>query len=180
MARDVINKYQKIASVEGAGTGAGGFLLGITDFPALIAIKMRMLFELAHIYGYETHLKKERLFLLYIFQITFTTTSQRRKLLPVIEEWNKFDCAELDWEQFQKDYRDSLDFRKMLQLIPGIGAVVGAGANYGLLGELGLSAMNCYRIRYLGKGDKTLPKKKSGLPAPWTDKDICACSFASV
>lgn len=148
-AREVIDRYRKIASVEGAGTGVGGFLLGITDFPALIAIKMRMLFELAHVYGYGTRSRKERLFVLYIFQITFTTAAQRKRLLPVVEEWDKFNYAGLDWEQFQKDYRDALDFRKMMQLIPGIGAVVGAWANYGLLGELGLSAMNCYRIRYL-------------------------------
>ncbi|MTI82665.1 MAG: EcsC family protein [Firmicutes bacterium] len=143
-------KYRKIASLEGAGTGAGGFLLGMADFPALIAIKMQMLFELAHIYGYDTRNKEERFFLLYIFQITFTTADQRKHLFPIIEGWNEVALTDINWEQFQKDYRDSLDLRKMLQLIPGVGAIVGAWANYGLLRELGIAAINCFRIRHLG------------------------------
>jgi hypothetical protein len=53
-AKDTLSLYQKIATAEGAGTGAGGFLLNVVDFPALIAIKLKLLFELAHVYGYNT------------------------------------------------------------------------------------------------------------------------------
>lgn len=147
-AQEMITKYRKIASIEGAGTGAGGLLLGLSDFPALIAIKMQLLFKLAHIYGYNTLKRNERLFLLYIFQLTFTTPNQRKRLFPIIENWNEYKFTGIDWEQFQKDYRDSMDIRKMLQLIPGVGAAVGAWANYGLLNDLSQSAVNCFRIRY--------------------------------
>jgi hypothetical protein len=33
--------------------------------------------------------------------------------------------------------------------MPGIGAIVGAYANYQLLDKLGETAMNCYRMRIL-------------------------------
>ena len=46
--------YRKTAVVEGAGTGAGGFLLGLADFPALLSIKMKFLFDVANIYGFDT------------------------------------------------------------------------------------------------------------------------------
>jgi hypothetical protein len=36
-------------------------------------------------------------------------------------------------------------------LVPGIGAVVGAVANYHLLDHLGETAMNCYRLRLFAK-----------------------------
>ena len=34
---------------------------------------------------------------------------------------------QVDWQQLQQEYRDTIDFRKMLQLVPGIGAIVGLG-----------------------------------------------------
>jgi hypothetical protein len=42
---------------------------------------------------------------------------------------------------------DYIDLAKMLQLVPVIGAVVGAYANYKLLDRLGETAVNCYRLR---------------------------------
>jgi len=56
----------------------------------------------------------------------------------------------IDWEQFQREYRDAIDFRKTLQLIPGLGTVIGAWANYGLMDDLGIVGMNCYRLRIAG------------------------------
>ncbi|KUO74031.1 MAG: ABC transporter-associated protein EcsC [Desulfosporosinus sp. BRH_c37] len=159
LAELLLSKYRKIAAAEGAGTGAGGFALAIADFPALIAIKMKFLFELAHIYGFSTNDYRERLFLLYIFQLTFSSQEKRHELFRVISKWEKnMDnwpgekgyLEQIDWEHFQREYRDAIDFRKTLQLVPGLGTVVGAWANYGLVDELGTVGMNCYRLRISG------------------------------
>lgn len=150
LAKELLVKYKKIAAAEGAGTGVGGIFLGMVDFPALIAIKMKFLFELAHIYGYDTNNKSERLFLLYVFQLAFSSQEKRSKLLEIIEDWETESIGlDVDWEQLQREYRDSLDFRKLLQIIPGFGAVVGFLANYSLIDDLGLVAINCYRMRIL-------------------------------
>jgi len=158
-AQRLLIKYRKIAAAEGAGTGAGGFTLAVADFPALIVIKMKFLFELAHIYGFSTDDYRERLFLLYVFQLTFSSQEKRPELYNIILNWEKNMCSwpveegylhQIDWEQFQREYRDAIDFRKTLQLIPGLGAVVGAWANYGLLDDLGIIGMNCYRLRIVG------------------------------
>jgi len=159
LARLLLVKYKRIAAAEGAGTGAGGFTLAIADFPALIVIKMKFLFELAHIYGFSTQDYRERLFLLYIFQLAFSSQEKRPELFQVIVNWEKNleSCPakegylqQIDWDQFQKEYRDAIDFRKTLQLIPGLGTVVGAWANYGLVNDLGTVGMNCYRLRISG------------------------------
>lgn len=71
-AKELFALYQKIAVAEGAGTGAGGIMLSMVDFPALIAIKMKFLFELAHVYGYDTNHFSERVFILKVFQMTFS------------------------------------------------------------------------------------------------------------
>lgn len=152
LAKELLVKYKKIAAAEGAGTGFGGIFLGMVDFPALIAIKMKFLFELAHIYGYDTNNKSERLFLLYVFQLAFSSHEKRPVLLEIIEEWDPKSLElDVDWEQLQREYRDSLDFRKLLQIIPGFGAVVGFLANYSLIDDLGDVAINCFRIRVLSE-----------------------------
>jgi hypothetical protein len=157
-AQQLFSLYQKIAVAEGAGTGAGGIFLNVVDFPALIAIKMKYLFELAHVYGYDTKHFSERVFVLKVFQLTFSGPEQRARLLDSIKRWDveklqwhsDVDYSKnMDWETFQKEYRDAIDFRKMLQMVPGIGAVAGAWANYTILEELRESAMNAFRIRKL-------------------------------
>ena len=143
--------YRKTAVVEGAGTGAGGFLLGLADFPALLSIKMKFLFDVANIYGFDTKKVEERIFILQVFQMAFSSAEKRKEILEIIEGWEerKTSMLDLDWKEFQQEYRDHIDFVKMLQLMPGIGAVVGAFANYNLLDQLGETAKNCYRIRHL-------------------------------
>lgn len=157
-AKELFATYQKIAVAEGAGTGAGGIMLSAVDFPALIAIKMKFLFELAHVYGYSTKQFSERVFILKVFQLTYAGADNRAKLLYGINNWHiekqqwqsdKDYYRQLDWETFQVEYRDAIDFRKMLQMVPGIGAIAGAWANYTILEELREFAMNAYRLRRL-------------------------------
>ena len=151
--RKKISIYQKTAIVEGAGTGAGGILLGLADFPLLLSIKMKFLFEVAAIYGFDTSEYEERLFILYVFQLAFSSDEIRKSTLAEIENWEekKQQLADLDWRQFQQEYRDYIDLAKMLQLVPGIGAFVGAYANNNLLKHLGETAMNAYRLRIIRK-----------------------------
>ena len=145
--------YRKAATIEGAGTGAGGIFLGLADFPLLLSIKMKFLSECSLIHGYDPKQYEERLFLLYVFQLAFSSDSHKKEVLYIIENWEKEreKLKELDWRTFQQEYRDYIDFVKMLQLIPGVGAVVGAYANYQLLDQLGEVAKFAYRIRFFNE-----------------------------
>ncbi|MGG3471148.1 EcsC family protein [Neobacillus pocheonensis] len=153
LARKKISTYQKTAIIEGAGTGAGGILLGLADFPLLLTIKMKFLFETASVYGFNTKDYEERLFILHVFQLAFSSDEIRKKTLYEIENWEtrKQALVEMDWRKFQQEYRDYIDLAKMFQLVPGIGAFVGAYANNNLLKHLGETAMNAYRLRILQK-----------------------------
>ncbi|WP_018395215.1 EcsC family protein [Bacillus sp. 37MA] len=143
--------FRKTAVIEGAGTGAGGILLGLADFPLLLSIKMKFLFEAAAVYGFDTNEYEERLFILHVFQLAFSSDEKRKEMLHIIENWEEQRkmLADIDWREFQQEYRDYIDLVKMFQLIPGIGAVVGVYANYNLLDRLGETAMNAYRLRLL-------------------------------
>jgi hypothetical protein len=151
--REKVEFYRKAAAVSGAGTGAGGIILSLADFPILLSLKMKFLFDAASLYGFDVKNYKERLYILYIFQIAFSSQQRRNEIYNIISDWDKYiqtlpvDEEAFDWRRFQQEYRDYIDIAKMLQLVPGIGAVVGAYANYKLMDKLGSTAMNAYRMR---------------------------------
>ncbi|GAB2569155.1 EcsC family protein [Gracilibacillus alcaliphilus] len=149
--QEKLENYRKTAMVEGAGTGAGGFFLALADFPLLLSIKIKFLFEAATIYGFDTSNYEERLYILHVFQLAFSSDDKRREVYYFIKHWEeeRERLTDMDWRSFQQDYRDYIDLVKMLQLIPGFGAIVGAYANYNLLDQLGKTAKNCYRMRLL-------------------------------
>ena len=155
MVRKKIENYKKTAAVEGGITGAGGILLGLVDFPVLIGIKIKLLFDIAALYGFDVNDYKERVYLLHIFELAFSSDSRRRDVYLEMTDWeNKTrnlpdDINQFDWRNFQQEYRDYLDIAKMAQLIPVIGAPIGFVVNSRLVKKLGITAMNAYRMRIL-------------------------------
>jgi hypothetical protein len=153
-----IEFFRKTAAVEGGLTGAAGFLLGLADFPLLIGIKIKLLFDIASLYGFDVEDYKERLYLLHIFELAFSSDVHRKKVYLEMTDWDEKskelpdDINQFDWRNFQQEYRDYIDLAKMAQLVPIIGAPVGLVVNYRLIKKLGITAMNSYRMRLLKKG----------------------------
>ena len=152
--------YRKTAAVEGGITGAGGILLGLADFPILIGIKLKMLFDIAALYGMDVRDYRERVYLLHIFELAFSSDAHRKNIYLKMTDWEEKqkalpnDINEFDWRTFQQEYRDYIDLAKMAQLIPIIGAPVGVLANYSLIKKLGNTAMNAYRMRLFDESNR--------------------------
>jgi hypothetical protein len=93
--------------------------------------------------------------LLHIFQLAFSSAKHRKEVFLAMLDWdNKTkempdDINKFNWRSFQQEYRDYIDLAKMAQLVPIIGAPVGAVANYSLMKKLGRTAKNAYRMRIL-------------------------------
>lgn len=155
LVRQRISAYRAMAAAEGGVTGAGGFLMAAADFPVLIGFKIKLLFEIAGLYGHDGESWDERLYILSIFQLAFSSADHRQAVLAKLEAWdNEADSrpashADFDWRTFQQQYCDYIDLAKLAQMIPVIGAPVGAIVNYRLLDQLGETAMNAYRMRWL-------------------------------
>lgn len=155
LVKQKIDNYCKTGAAEGGITGAGGFLMSMADFPVLIGIKMKMLFEIAALYGFDVKDYKERLYILYIFQLAFSSQHGRTKVFMHMENWDQKrhilpeNSENFDWRTFQQEYRDYIDLAKMAQLLPVVGAAVGAVANYQLIKKLGKTAMQAYRMRII-------------------------------
>lgn len=149
-----IKNHKHTAALEGGLTGAGGFLWSLADFPLLLGIKIKLLQDIAALYGYDGNDVKEKFFMLMILQNAFSSDKVRRDTYYQIlnfeshKEQLPTTIQEADWLTLQQQYRDYLDIAKLLQMMPIIGAAVGTIVNYRLLNKLGHTAMQCYRIRY--------------------------------
>jgi hypothetical protein len=157
--QDRINIYRNTSAAEGAITGAGGILLGLADFPIWLTLKMKLLFDLAGLYGHDVSDYKERLYILYVFQLAFSSGEYRREVYAKLADWEHYSQTlpsfdEYDWRAFQQEYRDYIDLAKMLQLVPGIGALVGFYVNRKLTDKLGETAKNAYRMRWFNAAKK--------------------------
>lgn len=162
--KERVKFYSSSASAEGAITGFGGFVWGLADFPLWLSLKMKMLFEIATLYGMDINNLSERIYILHIFEITFSSQKNRNKIIDVMQNWEKKkveldDIHAFDWRRFQLEYRDHIDLAKLLQLIPGFGAVIGAYVNLKLTKKLGYYAMNAYRMRLLERPTISIPFK---------------------
>ena len=100
----------KIAAAEGRDR-AGGILLGLADFPLLLGIKIKFLFDAATLYGFDTSDKEERL-LSFVFQLAFSSDDHRKEIWKAIETWDTEEENHMDWEKFQTEYRDYIDLAK--------------------------------------------------------------------
>jgi EcsC family protein len=157
--RQRIKAFRAVAAAEGGVAGAGGFLLAAADFPVLITIKIKLLFEIAALYGHDDRDFRERLYMLSIFQLAFSSARHRHEVFAGIEGWEArrdelpASPEAVDWRRFQQEYRDYIDLAKLAQMLPLVGAPVGLVVNYRLLDQLGDAAMNAYRMRWFAAQD---------------------------
>ena len=154
--RALIRTYRNAAGVEGGVAGAGGFVLAAADFPALMAIKVRMMADIVSVYGWGGGSARERLFLLDVFHLAFASPRRRPEALKALEDrianLGGVDRLEdYDWRKFQQEYRDYIDLAKLAQLIPVVGAPIGAMVNWRLVDRLGETTMMACRMRWFGE-----------------------------
>jgi hypothetical protein len=109
-------------------------------------------------YGFNVKDYKERVYILHIFELAFSSHEHRRNVYLKMADWEMKsnslpdDIHQFDWRNFQQEYRDYIDLAKMAQLIPLIGAPVGFVVNSRLIEKLGKTAMNAYRMRLAERG----------------------------
>ena len=167
LIKQKIESYKKTGAAEGGITGAGGFLMSLADFPLLLGIKMKMLFDIAAVYGYDVKDYRERLFILHIFQLAFSSKEESQNVFVKMQDWDNkahqlpTNIDEFDWLTFQQQYRDYIDLAKLAQMLPFVGAAVGAVANYKLIDKLGKTAMMSYRMRFFSMQYATISTEKT-------------------
>lgn len=152
-----IENYVHLGMISGAGTSAGGIVTGLLDLPLLMGFKIKLIFEIGSHFGYDLKDPKERYYALLVFREAFSSPVRKKEHLQALihfeSQKNTLDSPleKIDWQGFQQEYRDYIDLAKMLQFIPGIGIVIGAGVNRQLMQKLGKTAIYGYELRYFQK-----------------------------
>ena len=171
-AAEIWTYHVGYAIAEGGITGVGGLAGLAADIPALFAILVRELQEIATCYGFDVTVDREREYLLHVLQAGFAANVKVKMgfvvSLKEIEQilinvaWKKMaeDLASKQLtkhsmlaalRQFAKTLGYQLTKRKALQLVPIVGALVGASLNGALANDIGKAAYMSYRRRWIAE-----------------------------
>jgi hypothetical protein len=147
-------KYSRNLALTGAVSATGGPLMSIGEMAILINMKFRFLQSIAGIYGYDCSKVSERIYILKIFQLTFSDKRERKIVLNEIlnfdsEKMEELGLENIDINKIETSYRDYLDISKLAQFIPIAGIPINSAVNFSLLNKLGINGMNSYRLRYI-------------------------------
>ncbi len=175
-AQHYLSWHVGYAATEGAGTGMLGFAGLAADIPALFGILTRQIQEIGCCYGYDPNSVEEREYLLHILRAG--TASNVKLKMEFVVAMKQFEQVLLTvaWKQMAKELANKqltkgallagmrqfansvgiqLTKRKALQMIPIIGAVVGASLNGVLASDIGRAAYMSYRRRWMQEnGDR--------------------------
>lgn len=157
-------KYKTLAIAEGAGTGYVG-LPGIPpDIIALVTLNLRAIGEYATYYGFDISSQQERLFALNILGLASSPNDAAKEvamgqLVRIAQDVAK----KKTWKHLEKQsfvriiqiIARSLGIRltkaKLAQIVPVLGAIVGAGFNAYYTDKVCDAAFYLYRERFLAE-----------------------------
>lgn len=155
-------RFRALAAAEGAATGAAGLPGILPDVVALVALNLRAAGELAAACGFDVAAPQERLFALHVLNAVSSPADAAKQLAltPVIRVSRHLaqDQALRAAEQFaltralQNAARAlglQLTRAKLAQLVPVVGAAVGAGFNAYYTSKVCDAAFYLYRERFL-------------------------------
>ena len=155
-------KYRVAGVGEGAVAGSAGAGGLAADLPVLTTLALRAIGEYATYYGFDIKAKEERLYMLYVLSLACSLDSSAKyKVLTEMNlvasriaqntEWEAANKAVLlqSIKKIAEKFGDKLTKKKLMQIVPGIGAVIGAWSSSGLLADICEASCCVYRKRFL-------------------------------
>ncbi len=141
------------ATAQGATTGFGGLFTLAIDIPAILGLSLKVLQEMAMVYGYDPSDKRERVFVIKCLQFASSDIVGKK---AVLEELADFDnehrqrdaISQLQgWREVVTAYRDNFGWKKLFQLVPVAGMIFGAVLNRSTLQDVAEAGKMLYRKR---------------------------------
>lgn len=164
------SQRKKAATIQGAGTGVGGIFTLAIDIPALLAISLKTLQEIAIIHGYDPNEKKERVFILKCLQFTSADVVGKQAILEELSAYgaNKQQTQQVmsqlqGWREVAYTYRDQFGWKKLLQMVPVAGIIFGAFTNRSMVNDLSEAATMLYQKRRILERLEKLPGQDTQL-----------------
>lgn len=154
LSQQITEQRKKVATIQGASTGIGGIFTLAIDIPALLAISLKTLQEIAIIHGYDPKEKSERVFIIKCLQFSSADIVGKKAILNELsnyyqEEKNSTEMmSQLQgWREVVYTYRDQFGWKKLFQMVPIAGLVFGAITNRSMINDLSEAATMLYQKR---------------------------------
>ncbi len=150
LADDVSTSSQAMAAVDGAVTGAGGFLLATADVGALAVVALRAIHCTGHCYGYPLNQAQDRSWILGVLLVVGTKSpTERLELLGKLQNVESWVLAETAEALAMERIGQLLVELASLEAIPGIGAIIGTGTNLFFIRQVLQAARCVFQERWL-------------------------------
>lgn len=157
VSHSIVSGRKKFATIQGASTGIGGIFTLAVDIPALLAISLKTMQEIAMIHGYDPNQKEERVFIIKCLQFTSADIVGKRAILKDLaaaygQNGEARKSSEVmsqlqGWREVVYTFRDQYGWKKLFQMVPVAGMVFGALTNRSMVKDLAETGMMLYRKR---------------------------------
>lgn len=154
ISQKLTDSRKKAATVQGAATGIGGVFTLAIDVPALLAISLKSLQEIAIIHGYDPNEKSERIFIIKCLQFSSADIVGKKAILSELSSFYQNDQSSGEmmsqlqgWREVVYTYRDQFGWKKLFQMVPVAGMIFGAFTNRSMINDLAEVGIMLYRKR---------------------------------
>jgi hypothetical protein len=155
VSKEVTEKRKKFATIQGSTTGIGGLFTLAIDIPALLAVSLKTLQEIAIIHGFDPNEKSERIFIIKVLQFSMADVVGKRAILDELSNYYRKENHESGemmsqlqgWREVVYTYRDQFGWKKLFQMVPLAGVIFGAFTNRSMINDLSEAGIMLYRKR---------------------------------
>jgi hypothetical protein len=154
VSQGVIERRKKFATLQGASTGIGGIFTLAIDIPALLALSLKTLQEIAIIHGYDPNDKSERIFIVKCLQFSSADIVGKNAILNELASYYQRGNQSSEmmsqlqgWREVVYTYRDQFGWKKLFQMVPIAGMIFGAFTNRSMIADLSETSIMLYQKR---------------------------------
>lgn len=151
---DLGGRRKNAATLQGASTGIGGLFTLAIDIPAILAISLKTLQEIAIIHGYDPKDKKERVFILKCLQFSTADYVGKGAILNELSDFHNDERQSSEvisqiqgWREVTLTFTESFGWKKLFQMVPVAGILFGAFANRSMISDLTETGTMLYQKR---------------------------------
>ncbi|MGA4719943.1 EcsC family protein [Fictibacillus nanhaiensis] len=167
---ELANKRKSAATLQGASTGIGGIFTLAIDIPAILAISLKTLQEIAIIHGYDPNDKEERVYILKCLQFSTSDYVGKEAILNDLAAISEDEMKSREvisqiqgWREVTLTFTESFGWKKLFQMVPIAGIIFGAFANRSMINDLAETGTMLYQKRRIVERLKSDTSTKSTI-----------------
>ena len=172
VARSFFAENKIMSALEGAGTGLGGLILIAADIPAVFAVAFRAIQQIGASYGFD--MKDPNMTPIVLSALGFAAGAEEATKVAALADMHMaarllarrlsykkvaertaiggaINALKLASKNMPQEIAKNITKKKLAQMIPVVGAVVGAGFNYWFISDTSRTAYMLFREMYLAR-----------------------------